>query len=440
MKQEDNVRLRALGTIEKLMVAQQALAGGTTQGCKVLSLAGSVEYGSLVAAAHTIYCRYQILRCSIERTGDEYYFRENVRFEDIPVSEMFVEDQAEWLHYASEEVHKQLDDSRALWRVLLLTDRNRRHAIVLTCHHAILDEEGGGILARALLKICDRQEAPPTGKDNPVPLPRPVDDFLLPPQLDAAQSAPARYPIVHRVAAPLAARRTKFLFQPLPPELMASIGDCAVQKRLSVNSILCASLSIAAYRIGVVSDAFSFKSALSLREFSYEQGAVPGQLGCYIGVADTVLNPRGKDTFTLAAEYQRSLICEALPTSIVRKQISAGDAENAISAQLRSTAFGGFGLTNLGSLDMNDRFSSFALVNNYSLTNRLLGNLAFAVQLYQFGGRTVICYQYVEPLMDMGEIGDLHEALIACLSQTCLPGTDMTITSAQAQTQCGEAL
>jgi hypothetical protein len=214
------------------------------------------------------------------------------------------------------------------------------------------------------------------------------------------------------VPAPLVFRRTHFNFKPLRAEAVAHVAARSKRWGLSENALFCASLALAAFKAGVVNGPFNFKTALSLREFAYQQGAQRGGLGCYIGVADMVLDPRGQDVFTLASQYQRSLMAEAYASAIVRQSMAMETVEAAVSAQLQGNSFGGFGLTNLGALDLAGTFANFEVVDSCALTNRQLGNLAFAAQLYTFGPRTSVGYQHVFPLMPDQAIEAIHAAFL----------------------------
>lgn len=404
--------VRPLGTIETWMVVQQRLGAGTTQGSKVITLAGRVDFSALVAGARGLFGHFRLLRCSVGRSESVYYFNEDVDFEDIEVEQHQVANDSDGLRQAMEEVHRPLDASRGLWRLCLLSHSQMRHWVVLTCHHAILDEESGHLLANALMRACDEPGADFLPSARPADAPRALDDFLLP-QESCLPGAPLpRYPIPYREPAPLSLRRTHFNFKPVRAEVVAHVAARSEKWRLSENALFCASLTLAAYKSGVVEGPINFKSALSLREFAYQQGAQRGGLGCYIGVADMVLDPSSQDVFTLATRYQNSLLAEAYATAIVRQPLTMEAIEAAISAQLQSDCFGGFGLTNLGALDVTGKFTNFEVVDSCALTNRQLGNLAFAAQLYTFGGRMSISYQHVVPLMPDHDIEAIHIAFI----------------------------
>ena len=402
---------RKLGQIETAMSVMHSAADGTTMGAKIILLTGEMTFGALKKGAECVFDKYAGLRCSIQREDEMLHFVEHAEFDRVALRQVHAANDQEWESLEFDEVHAALDSSTALWRVTLLTSQNaKQHKIIFVCHHAIIDAAGANQIIEDLLNFADKHIDGAPILFVPVGMPPAVDDFLLTNGSSPAAEGVSCESIPYSAYVAIEDRRTHFLFSKLSAENFALLKSKCEKSRISVNSIFTAALSMAACSTAMATSPVAFKTAVSLREYATSRGASEDALGCYLAVADTALDIHGNALQSIALEYQKKLMSYTLKNCFKKRDFSLDGIVNAVGNAKQSHSFNGFGITNLGKVDLTGSHKHFSLQGNYSLTNRLAGNYAFALQVSEFRDQVEFIYAYVQPLLDREAMERLSDA------------------------------
>lgn len=414
MTASDGAVIRALGWIETRMAVMHREFRGTTQGCQICVLQGSVTRSSLHLAARALFQKYQSLRCVIRDDGEHSYFVEHADIERVEVRHVSVAERDGWRGGVekayNDELNTPLDPAVALWRLLLITGpRHDDAAVVLTSHHSIMDGGSMYVLADELLNHVDCVMSGGTIADDVrVPLPPPVDDYLAAggatPGATPARVAAAE-PLQHRRVATLDQRRTVVEFFGLTDAEHRKLRFQAARDRVSVNSLIAAVIGKAFVESALGTGALPLKTAVSLRHLLDGAASPQRQLGCFITVANTpVARPEQQDLRALASDYQATL-AGLFTGAGTMPATSRATLASQLVALAESRHFAeGVGLTNVGKVAVTKKFRHFRLVDYAAVANRRAGNAAFVVSPISFEDELSLPVTFTEPLMDRDSI------------------------------------
>ena len=417
-------RLRALGGIETRMAAMHEGLLGTTQGSQVCVLKGALTLGALCSAARTLHEKYQALRCTVQFEQGTFAFFETVR--EVDVRQVSVSDATGFRgavheHYL-DELNRPLDAASSLWRLLLVSGPGHDDAaLVMTCHHAIMDGAGMFVLADQLLAHVDRAMAgvrqEPTASMMLAPE---VDSFLAPERARVPESTPApaqTQAMPHRRQVPLEQRRTFVEYCELSEDAHRSLRRRAALERLSINVLIAAAMARAFAELGFDLEQVPLKTAISLRQFAPEPYAAPSRLGCFISVANTPISLDPARSLSQLAECYLKTLNDAFAGCAA----NPGEAPARLAKKLEqlrdSQSFAeGIGLTNVGPVSITREFRHFRVVGYAGAANRRAGNVALVVSPSSFGDELGLPITFTEPAMDRMSVRHFANRLVRELS------------------------
>lgn len=392
---------RKLGSIETAMAASHVLANGTTQSALVISLEGSLTFSSLLQAAEVVFRKYALLRCAIQREADGFYFVAHNDFNRIPVRHVEVNGFDDWDQYETVTLHEAIDQTICLWRLTLFSSTAAASKrLVLAFHHAIIDSSGAKSVMTDLLTFSDHLMQNRLISFDLVGVPAAIDDFLKPSSGPAASANVAASMIRHADCVSLEHRRTRFLHEKMTASAYAPLADKCKKDRISPDAVFAAALALAACSSGLCLPPISTKTAVSLREYASMEVALDQSLGCYVAVADAVLDLEDNHLRSLAGEYHKKLLSYTLKHSLKKSEISLEQIINGTEKAKESTHFSsGIGITNTAEMSPSCSSTHFKVTDVYNITNRVLGNVALVLQVSTFREEVRFMFAYVAPLL-----------------------------------------
>lgn len=398
---------RPLGYIETLMALSHAELGGTTQCTYELLLHGRAEPEGLRRAAQETFGKYASLRVVIVERGGALHFVMDDDFSRIEIRAATLPSPASWKREVDRELHEPLDAGKALWRVALLSaEGSERHCLVFTFHHAIMDFSAFNEVLMDLLRRMDQEQAE-QGASTSIPLPPAIDAFLSPREVEPR--AGAARPIPWASHAPLCGRRTRALLDELGAADLARLDALCERERITLNAVLSAILARAAVDAGICTSPVSFKTAVSLRDCARAASAEPIVMGCYMAVAEAELEVDGRGDTALARALERGLMASVVRDCLGSRAFDTPGLRERLSALRSGGAFGGLGMTNIGTLDLPVSFQSFVLEDLVPLANRVAGNHAVVAHVYRSRGTLKTLLVYPEPLLDARTVATIRE-------------------------------
>lgn len=221
----------------------------------------------------------------------------------------------------------------------------------------------------------------------------------------------------------------------LSVEASRRLNKACEAQRISVNALLSAATAAACRDLGVTGSEVPFKTAVSLRDRVAENGVSVDQLGCYISVADAILEPRplpagGYDLISLAKQYDAQLLL-AMMRSCVRRPYLALDDLLRVARSLRegSTFAQGIGIANAGTVELDTQYKTLRVLDWQGINNRVGGNVSIVLHPIMFGGVQKLGVVYPEPLVD-GDVARAVSGRIVELLASVMAGAEDVVSRA----------
>lgn len=407
---------RRLGYIESVMAMMQKKMRGTTQLAQIVHLKGQVDYLSVLQASKRLFERYAILRCSIKEAGGALEFAEVLTFNQIPIRHVPIDAADEWEKIFADEVDIPL--AQSIWRVTLISGSNTNNPkIVIVVNHAIIDSVAIKILTTQFLGELDRVIVGETTDNIRHPIPSPIDDYLKSPRKVLPKST-SDVRMRFKRAAPLEARRTRWVVEALDANQLTRLRERCVQEKIKVHSLLSAALCLAAHREGLADTPVPLRTAVSLR-VGERNRPDEQELSCCISVADTPIAISSDDNIkTAALAYDETLFKGIATDCLHRRNVDIG-AIAAFTQKLKvSDVFmDGFAITTVEEpYDLPNVYRAFWVEDFVMIVNRSAGNFAVGLQVTVQHDEMRFIFVYPHPLWDEETVRTLSRAFIKRLT------------------------
>lgn len=406
---------RKLGFWETVREITQICKYGTSLIVSVVQIRGGLTPEIVQKALESVYQRHPLLRAKIEKKGDDYFFRFDCKFNDIPFVVIEKTNAKEWQQIIENELHTPLKTHHFLWRIHFLynkKDPDSLHEVVLALHHAAGD--GYSIISffNDFLTSCDSlmNQKPLSLSSLPS---MPNVEALLPTQYDWKtyyqflhdHASGKTDPWLYEKTEALPLRQTKNFYYSLSEKEVKDLHQACQKQGITINSILSAAILLAGLSVNPQKKSFSFITLVDLR--SRCQPVISKEpIGCYVTSLDTqhVFNLKNS-IWEIAKEYQDQLQAKLPQALCLPNEFSSKDLENFSVANptgkplLDNQFIIDFGITNLGVLDIPKPCRNFQLEQFFFCTSRQAGDIGVFVNVATIQGKMFICLEHAEPLM-----------------------------------------
>lgn len=389
---------RKLGFIETYMASMHQEGWGTTQFVRTLTFKARLDLDRLITQFEYFVNTHPVLNSRIVAAEDGFWFasiNEPLNFDYFGSIETQVNDD-NWHSAELSEVHNILDPHQRLWRLRLL-DNGLHYKIVLTFHHALFDSDSAGVVINQLLAILanDKPALPPSNPQN-MSFPQAIDRFLT-----ASQNAikPTQtLAIAHAQNIAIAERRTHYRDIELAPQQHQALSGLCQNWNVSRNSLLSALLCQSALDAQLIEPETGFMSAVSLRSFAETQAGQKIQYGCYLAIASIAVAVTA-DTKRLAQDIQKATMKSIIDDCLKSPTFCCQTIQAGIKHLSQATHFTGFGISDIGDITPELKTDALPISNASIMTNRVLGNAAFVLQVSQFMAHLTCRFVAVEHLL-----------------------------------------
>ena len=366
---------------------------GSTQFCLGLTIDRLLGLAAVRRAAQHVHARFALLRCAIEERAGALSFREpNGGAQDVAPELRGAATRISGLNALMDaEVSDPLDMRRALWRIAYARavgpcsyrpdlpiptfgDRCRR------CHEGVASALLGAL--DELMTSADIDDQP--SGELPVAIdgfPHTIDPSADTPVLTVVQTGPRSTGVHH-------SRISKACWSTFHV-------PCAHHGVLP-NAALSASLMLVMQEAGQERPGMRFRCAVSVRREAHSDGAL---LGSYVRVADAEPCAPGSTLLDAAKAHQVKLVIS-------------------MSRSLSSDT-GGYGVSNIGQLDMRTRWRHFDVVDLSSAMNMAAGNNHVGLNALLFQGELHLYYCYPSHMIcetDVARVEPAKKGYIESLS------------------------
>jgi len=414
---------RKLGYIETLCQLGHDEVHGMGNISVLAKIRGPLSIDILRDASKYLYEHHPLLKASIffDKEKDNYYFRFQNSFDDIPVEMIDLNENAVNQIYES-ELDKLFDIAHYLWRILLLNDKKQSntHYIILSMHHSIADGISSAYFIDELLGYCHSVFHKEKLLINPLPIYESLEEISpdAPSWIDYLKGSQAnewgsikktsfeKYTtsMPYHQHQPLGKRQTHCLSFTLNKDLMERVKSKCKQEGTSVNAALGASLLLSAQKQFQEPIKLMLYTAISLREKCLPKIPV-NELGCYASVIkEEYFNIDIHMNFwDLARQYRSDLQRELNKrTDLFPKGTTLSEIRQTFNTDTisQSKEFNlNYMLTNLGKMDFARSRKPFELENIRFVGSRQGGDQVMVVAVLTVNDRMFLNFAYTHPLL-----------------------------------------
>lgn len=388
--------VRPLQGIEVVMASLHLNFDGATQATQVIELTGIVDTNIIHIAAKKLYDTYQALQCSIKVIENEYFFFNDVDFDDVYIK-VYQTDKVDIDNKDIIDLDNCIDQSKSLWmlKVLYSTHTNKIFVVLSVCH-TIIDNDGMILLANDLLShlannINDLSyyEIAPS-----------INSFLREPH-DKSQEDGVHYDKVkYQKVVVSNSRNTEWINFRLTTNELKIIKFEANKVGVKIHSLIASALCLATKDTKLNTNPIEFNTAVSLRYIAAGVGRVLPRLGCLVSVSKISIDISESEVFNVAKDYEYQLINDVVTNRLIKNEIDAIQIDNSIRSQLDINHFiQGIAITNLGVININQNYKDFNVTNYFTAVNRKAGNFSIALHCYEFNDEMRFSILFPSPLI-----------------------------------------
>lgn len=438
----DMERVGFWSTISKIYHDQYRCSGMIFQ---ILRVQGKLTPEIIRKALSWLQMRHPLLRAHF--VEDDHYYRFQVDHYDnreldekiagVPLCVVKRADDAHWLKITEDELCRDFDpESRKLWRMIFLHSENSCHSneIITFIHHAISDGVSITGFAHELLSFC-RQIATGT---NHVPdlevLPLlPAAELMLPeipPSCKFSSQPPQNHsseekqtPWNFQVDQPLNERRARILYFQLDEAIMTQLRACCKRQHTTVNSALIAALLISTFNKTDSIHHVCFSFAINLRTFC-EPKVDNEHFGCYIMMEQARITLSQNISFwdlthNCSKEIEKQIDIRQrqgfLPKKFHKSFLSSMMVTGLSKSNAQQQFSGGPALSNLGVLDLSEKYGPFQLKEIYTGAPQVSGLYMVFLCVSTFREKLFCTLSYTEPLLSREAANSIADSFVSQL-------------------------
>lgn len=408
---------RRLGFFESLAVLSHDELCGTGNICTTAHIQGKIDQQVLLKALQLSYNRHPLLRATIKKKPEAYYFELNSPFSNVPVRFVQRESADQWEKTTEAELMQIFPTHHHLWNMTLIHDEQGNNELIFSFHHSIADGISCVRLVNELLLNYSqliKQEAIQRDQATSLAFIDCTEKQLAKPstweemQARQTEGEPIKltsfpYQNLH----PLSKRKTKTLYRTIDSDFFLKLKAKCHTEKVTVNSALNACMLLAAQKIAGEEITTSCWTPVNLRKYCNPLIGVD-HFGCHITVVPIIFLGLTQDTdfWKFAKTYQTQLY-DAIPRygffpgsfdlRELRKTLPHIDSHSASDLKDFSA---GFCVTNLGNHALPQFYGSLQLKGVYFSINRQAGDLVFSLATTSFHDKLFCSFIYTSPLIN----------------------------------------
>nr|AYM54550.1 hypothetical protein [Racemicystis crocea] len=409
---------RKLGFWETICEIAHDDFNGTGMVLQIARLRGPLTEGMLREALTALRRRHAILRARIRVLDGVSHLQVEDDPGPVALRVLARTHEEQWKTVAEDEMGKKFTpEDGPPWRLVFIHDPGGdRSELVMVFHHVISDGMSTMRFTSDLLAACGRLAEGGAADAGPA-LP------LLPSVEEMLRKAPSWLGYLGREAyktifgakptpvpfegyAPLASRKTRNIYRVMGESDLGRLVERCQRETTTLSGALNAALIQAGTRVrGVPLPAtISCNSAISLRKLCAPEVG-PEHFGCFVTVLPTQHVLTSETAFwDLSRACKRALDAQIdkhafQPKSFSKSFLVKGAGSLLRSADERREHIMGYGVSNLGRLDLPERYGPLCVEEMYFGTARHAGDYVLSLSVVTLFGRMFCAFAWEEPLM-----------------------------------------
>lgn len=407
------MKSRKLGFWESVLCILHDELYGTGIIFNAMHIKGRIDLALLKKALQTLFNKHPLLRATIEKRSDGYYFKLNAEFKKIPIQTIERKNGQTVETLIETELRNEFPTDSYLWRAFLIqsSDLNDSYnEIVFTFHHAIADGLSCVYFIHDLLTDYHQAYENKIIPSDALPLLDPVEKLIDKKLFEKTEEIKSSIPLTsyyYQKYAPLGQRTTKNIYRILASNYLQSLIKTCRARKLKINSAFNAAMLLAAYEMEKKALNLSLLTPVNLRNRCQPKVGLEN-FGCYISTVTTEFeNIHNKNQFwELALDYETKLMSRIetlsdLPTELDMKHkeelstlLSIDDADT------RNHFTSGFVVTNKGYLDFPSQYGPLELLAYYTSSSRQAGDIVINLSITSMLDKSFLCFTYAYPLIE----------------------------------------
>ncbi|GGI87952.1 condensation domain-containing protein [Legionella impletisoli] len=408
--------MRKLGYWETALCLLHDQLAGTGTIFSATHIRGQIDFAHFKKAWYLLFQRHPLLRATIEQCSDGYYFKENARFDNIPIRSISHPDPSHWETVVEQQLSELFPTNQYLWQVILLHTNSlptNEYHIIFCVHHAIADGLSCVYLMNELLTYYKQINSKKNITIKPLPLLNPVEKLLSRPILvnmakpkkDPTPKPISHTPVFYQNYKPLGQRVTKQIYRIIRQTDCRQLTMCCRQRNIKVNSAFNAAMLLAAQIMLEPPLHTELVTPVNLRLYCNPPiGLV--HFGCYISCVSTPFALISDDSFwKLAQQYEQQLNAEIPKLASLPLEFDSANASQLStlldieSARMRLQFTSGFCVTNKGYLPFPKHYGPLELISYFTSSSRQAGDLVINLSVTSMLHQTFCCFTYASPLI-----------------------------------------
>jgi NRPS condensation-like uncharacterized protein len=312
-----------------------------------------------------------------------------------------------------------------LWRITVLSSlTQQKHELIFAFHHAIADGLSTTNFIHELLQTYTLLAA--GNKVNLAPLPSlPAVETMLSKKNNWESFVNEKEKINNSLVdmwefadfKPIHERRMCNIYQKLTSQQLIVLRQKCRAENTTINAALSAALLLAIQRQKATILNTTLHTPVNLREHCSPK-LTDDHIGCYISMVTTVHQAIEQNTpfWQLARNYRSQLLenfskIGFYPDDFNLNNFSIVDLMNLFDmpgSSKRKHFSGGFGITNIGEVNLSLSYGSLQLHDFMFCTNHVMGEYILFLHVVTMNGNISFCFSYAEPLLST----DWAEAIV----------------------------
>lgn len=410
---------RQLGFWESACKFGHDFFSGTSNVTVRANLMGQLDIPRVQTVLKILFLRHPLLRAIIKEKSRDFYFQLSANFADIPLKILYCERETDrhhkhesfYLHHVEEEQSKPFVIDQFLWKVvLIICEQTQHHTLIVTFHHAITDGLSTESFIHEFLMFYNEQmpfeKLPLLPAIETVLVSNNSWETFIENKTKLNDKKAHQFPF--QVYAPLTQRKTHNLYKQFDVDETREIKENCRSHGTTMTAFLNAVLMITACQMEDAEMNIGLHTPVNLRNLAIEK-IKPYHLGCYISMVKTIHENihATDDIWILAKAYKKELQSEILKTGFYPKNFSLKNFEinelvdlfDMAGSSKRKYFTIGFGITNIGELNLLKTYGSLDIDDFMFTTNHVMGEYLVFLHVLTLHGKLKICFNYTVPLV-----------------------------------------
>ena len=407
--------MRALGTWETGLVEMHDKLHAAGSGLNVIGFQGGLDAAKLKQVFRLLYDTHPLLRATIEKVSDQYFFVENALFENIHISFVEKKRPEEWQAIVENLIDMPFDKSESLWRIVVCYDHEAaQHELIFNIHHAIVD----GVSLMALLEqifsfyvelvkgnnlIVSSHQLQQNVENLSATLPSSGDKI----DSDRPDAVEGVANFCYQKASAVGSRQTKCIYKDIGREKIYALRELCRKNKTTLGGLLNAVMQVSARHFYPDSPVVPMITPVNLREY-FSPKLARDNLGFHVTCIATkhpAAELEGKNLWQIAQSYkeaEKPALSQALAKMRELSKSESSGLTNMFDFSHLKAATGfnsGFCVANKGMFVFPDHDEAIKMRFYYVTTSRQAGDIVMNLGVTSLQKKSCLTFTYCHPLV-----------------------------------------